>query len=151
MGWIACAFAACTGDSSGSSDDGGSNADAFWDEIHAAEYRSFDRAPGFETTQESEDGTHGSYVDIYVNATIADALDAGSPLTEWPEDSLIVKDGFRPEDELAYIAAMKKQSDGWYWAEWRADGSEVASGSPAVCTGCHEDSGNDFVWAFALP
>ena len=123
-------------------------ADAFWSAIHAAEYTSFAHAPGYATRQPTN-APHGDEVLIYVNETVAAALSGGKPLTTWPEGSLIVKDGY-DEGEVTVVAAMEKRADGWYWAEWEADGTAKYSGNPDTCTGCHE-SGGDFVRAFPLP
>ncbi len=123
-------------------------ADAFWSAIHAAKYESFAHAPGYATRQPTS-APHGDEVVIYVNDTLASALGGGKPLTAWPEGSLIVKDGYEG-DEVTVVAAMEKRPDGWYWAEWSADGTAKYSGKPGICTGCHE-SGGDLVRAFPLP
>jgi len=124
---------------------------ALWTKIHDENYRGWDRAPGYATTQPSNTA-HSDQVDIYINDVIADALAAGEPLSKWPVDSLIVKDGFDSDGDLDLVAAMEKQSDGWFWAEWTDVSGEEAefSGKPDVCTDCHR-SGDDFVRAFVLP
>jgi len=83
-----------------------------------------------------------------VSDEIAAAL-GGGPLTAWPVRARIVKDAFEG-DAVTTVAAMEKRADGWYWAEWSADGDAKYSGAPELCTGCHA-SGGDFVRAFALP
>jgi len=118
-----------------------------WDRIHTAEYRSWQRAPGYETRRDS-DAPHSEAVDIYVNDVIAAALAAEESFTAWPTGSLIVKDGF--DGELEIVAAMEKRQDGWYWVEWDAEGSSDYSGKPDICTGCHQ-SGADYVRAFDFP
>ena len=120
-----------------------------WDRIHAENYRGFARAPGYDTRQPS-DTAHSDAVDIYVNATLADAL-AGEPISSWPVGSLIVKDGFSGDD-LDLIAVMDKRSDGWFYAEYTdvEDGDALYSGKPDICTDCHS-SGADFVRAFGFP
>lgn len=134
----------------GCSDDGNDEpekAKALWDEIHAIDYRSLARAPGYETRKPSS-GPHGGAVDVYVNDVVTKAL-ATPGTTAWPEGSLVVKDGWEGTS-LAYVAVMKKQGGAWFWAEWEGDGSTKYSGSPDVCTDCHR-SGADFVRAFSLP
>lgn len=119
--------------------------------IYELDYRSWRRAPGYETRQDAR-APHSDYVDIYVNDVVTAALDAGEPLDAWPVGSLIVKDGFerfndsRPE----IIAVMEKRDDGWFWAEYFDDDDAKYSGQPDICLDCH-DSGNDYVRAFALP
>lgn len=118
-----------------------------WGRIHEQAYQGWDRAPGYESRRKS-DAPHGDAVDIYVNATIADAL-AGGAIAAWPVGSLIVKDGFDDGDPHL-VAAMEKRDDGWFWAEWSPDGEASYSGRPEVCTDCHA-SGADQVRAFGLP
>jgi len=119
-----------------------------WRRIHAQDYRSWQRAPGYETTR-SSNAAHGNRVAIYVNDTLADVLDAGAPLDEWPQGSLIVKDGFDDSD-LELVAAMEKRAEGWFWAEYDDEGDADYSGKPELCTDCHA-SGDDDVRAFPLP
>ena len=119
-----------------------------YDELQAADYRSWARAPGYEKRR-SSDTSHAGEVDIYVNDVVATALASGEPLEAWPEGSLIVKDGWDGSD-LDQVAAMEKRSDGWYWAKWDGEGSSLFSGKPEVCTDCHA-SGDDSVRSFGLP
>ena len=115
--------------------------------IQADDYRQWARAPGFETRQPSNTA-HADRVDIYVNATVDEAL-RGAPLGAWPVGSLIVKDGFDRDDELELIAVMEKRPDGWFWAEY-FDGDSRSSGKPDLCLDCHA-RGDDYVRSFDLP
>jgi hypothetical protein len=117
-------------------------------EVRADEYRTWDRAPGYDARR-SSDAPHGGAVDIYINDLVAEVLAFGDPLSGWPEGSIIVKDGFDGSD-LELIAIMEKRSDGWYWAEYDSDGDPDYSGRPSVCIDCHRD-GSDYVRAFRLP
>lgn len=123
---------------------------ALWRHLQEIDYRSFARAPGYETRQPSN-APHSGRVDTYVNDVVAAALDAGEPLDEWPIGSLIVKDGFAGS-RLDLVAVMEKRDDGWFWAEYVDPGSGEAkySGTPGICIDCH-DRGGDFVRAFPLP
>lgn len=116
--------------------------------VRAAEYRSWERAPGWPSRRDSG-APHSDQVDIYVNDVVAEALLTPSQTRRWPEGSLIVKDGFDGSD-LEIVAVMEKRSDGWYWAEYDADGNPDYSGHPDICIDCHQ-SGSDHVRAFALP
>lgn len=127
-------------------DDAGAR--ALLERVRAEEYRSWDRAPGYERRRES-DAPHSDAVDIYVNDLVAEVLALGEPTERWPEGAIIVKDGF-DGSKLEIIAIMEKRSGGWYWAEYDDDGDPDYSGKPDVCTDCH-DGGSDFVRAFALP
>ena len=124
------------------------DATALLSRIEAENYRSFARAPGYETRRVSE-APHGDQVDIYINATIQEALAAGVSITEWPVGSLIVKDGFTEDGELELIAVMDKRQDGWFYAEY-FDREAKFSGKPSVCVDCHA-AGDDFVRAFTFP
>jgi hypothetical protein len=111
-------------------------------------YRKWERAPGYESRRTSS-APHGDEVEIFVNDVVAEALAAAEPLKAWPEGSIIAKDGYE-DGEATQLAAMEKRADGWFWAEWDADGESKYSGSPELCTDCH-GSGDDFVRAFPLP
>jgi hypothetical protein len=116
--------------------------------VRADGYRNWERAPGW-PSRRATSAPHGETVDIYVNDVITEALVVAEPLTRWPEDSIIVKDGWDDSD-LEIIAIMEKRSDGWYWAEFDDDGDPDYSGHPDVCIDCHRD-GSDYVRSFRLP
>jgi len=116
--------------------------------VRADQYRTWDRAPGWETRRDSS-APHSEQVDIYVNDRVAEVLALAEPLEGWPEDSIIVKDGFDGSD-LEIIAIMEKRSSGWFWAEYDSEGDPDYSGQPAICIDCHQ-SGSDDVRAFRLP
>ncbi len=116
--------------------------------VQAADYRSWDRAPGYETRQPSN-APHSSNVDIYLDDLMAAAVSSDTALESWPVGSVVVKDGFK-NDELRLIAMMEKRDSGWFFAEFDGDGDVLYSGSPRVCTKCH-GSANDRILAFSLP
>lgn len=117
--------------------------------VRAESYRSWMRAPGWETRRNTT-APHADEVDIYVNAILADALASPTPLTEWPVGSIVAKDGFSGDD-LCIIALMEKRETGWFFAEYHGDGESFFSGTPDVCTGCHTRFPNDRIRAFNLP
>lgn len=120
---------------------------ALWERIHELDYRAWARAPGYEMRRLS-DAPHSDAVEIFVNDVVSDALRTETTLTRWPVGSLIVKDGWDGAD-LELVAVMQKREDGWYWAEYDAEGSAAYSGAPSLCIGCH-NSGVDFVRAFTF-
>lgn len=126
----------------------------FLETLRAEDYRSFARAPGWETPrQPAAGGPHGAFLDLYVDDTVADAFATGATLTTWPEGALIVKDAWADEagTELRFISAMEKRDGRWFWAEYRGNDDVVAEAfEDSRCTGCH-DAGDDGVLAFALP
>lgn len=117
-------------------------------EILAADYRSWERAPGFETRQPSR-ASHGESVDIFINDVVAEALRSEETLREWPIGSVIVKDGF-DGSRLKFVAVMQKRENGWFWAEYDGDGDTLFSGTPEICVGCHT-VGDDYTRAVFLP
>jgi hypothetical protein len=120
---------------------------ALWDEIHAADYRSWQRPPGWETPQPSV-SAHGQTAEIFINPVLVEAT--GVPgLAAWPEASLLVKDSYRGGSR-ALIAAMKKRNGEWFFAEWGSDGAVKFAGRPDVCIDCHA-AGFDHVFTLALP
>jgi hypothetical protein len=116
--------------------------------VRAERYASWDRAPGYELRR-SSDAPHSNAVDIYVNDRVAEVLALGEPTTAWPEESIIVKEGY-DDGDLELIAVMEKRADGWFWAEYDDDGDPDYSGRPDICVDCHR-SGSDYVRAFRLP
>lgn len=119
------------------------------------DYRNtYARAPGWEQArQPAQGGPHGAFVDIYVDATIEEAIAAGEPRERWPEGSIIVKDGWSAATggDYEYLAFMERRDDGWFWGEYRGNGRFVAAGlNDGRCADCHA-AGEDSVRAFGLP
>lgn len=112
-------------------------------------YRAWARPPGWEVRRPTS-APHAEDVDLYVNAILGEAIDAGAPLAEWPVGSIVAKDGFE-DDELCIIALMEKREDGWFFAEYDSDGDSFYSGAPDICTGCHTRYPSDRIRAFPLP
>jgi hypothetical protein len=143
---FACALFPCLVGCGDNQDDAGAR--RLLARVRADDYRSWDRAPGWPSRRETS-APHGETVDIYVNDVVSDALAVGEPLSRWPKDSIVVKDGWDGSD-LEIIAIMEKRSDGWYWAEFDDDGDPDYSGHPDTCIDCHRD-GSDYVRSFRLP
>lgn len=136
-----------------------SEADQLRDQLMDDDYRStYARAPGWQTPrQPAAGGPHGSFIDIYINDVMEDAIVAseqsGDPLSRWPEGSLIVKDGFSDAEgrDYEYLAFMERREDGWFWGEFRGNGRLVAAGlNDSRCADCHA-AGDDSVRAFGFP
>ncbi len=122
-------------------------ADRLWDAIHAADYRSWQRAPGYETPQPTI-RAHGETAEIFLNDTLVAALEQ-TGLSAWPAGSLIVKDSQKGSTPTL-VAAMEKTSGDWFYAEWTAGGEVKYAGTPDVCTNCH-NAGQDQLLTLALP
>lgn len=133
-------------------------AEALFKRIQDLNYRStFARAPGYETRLPSNT-QHSDFSEVFINDVVDEAITDAEPLSEWPIDSLIIKDGTDDDGTLELIAVMEKRSDGWYWAEYlepdAPDGGPKFSGKPAVCIDCHQGAatvGNDFTQVLNLP
>lgn len=117
-------------------------------QVQADDYQSWRRAPGYEQRRAST-APHSDNVEIFVNDVVSDALD-GNSREEWPDGSIIVKDGYADDDTHDLTAIMEKRDGVWFWAEYDANDEPLYSGAPSICTDCH-DSGADFVRAFELP
>jgi len=117
---------------------------ALLDRVKAEDYRSWSRAPGFETRKPSR-APHSDAVEIFINEPLVDALESDPIVDAWPVGSIIVKEGW-DDDGLELIALMEKRADGWFWAEF-FDSDSRYSGTPEICIDCHR-SGDDFVRAF---
>lgn len=116
-----------------------------------AGFRSWRRAPGFPSRKPSFTA-HANAVEIFVNPTLADALDGPEVAREWPVGSIVVKEGFRGDDR-AIVAIMEKRAGGWFWVETDGEGEPLFSGKPDVCINCHENRAaySDWVYSFELP
>ncbi len=125
--------------------------------VRDMDYPAWERAPGFPGIEVSE-APHGSYVEIYINDVLVEALQPpaeGEALTEWPVGSIIVKDGWDDAEgtERAVLAIMEKREGGWYYEEYIGDTEDepkYAGDDISTCMGCHS-AGADFVRAFDFP
>lgn len=122
--------------------------------IREDDYRQWMRAPGWETPlAPAAGGPHGSFLDIFVNDALQEAVDAGTPIDAWPEGSIVAKDAYTDEagTDLRFIAVMEKEDGAWFWAEYHGDDELAFAGvEEPTCTGCH-DAGADGVLAFGFP
>lgn len=125
-------------------------ADAVWAHLQQQDYReSWSLWPG---TSELYEGTepHGALLSTYVNATTQAALrDGDVPL---PRGSLIVKENYKPPEQLMAVTVMYKAKAGydpehndWFWLKRLADGTVEASGKVESCQSCHAVSDNDYL------
>lgn len=132
---------ACGGDDDGHTHDSPEvvEAEALLAEHQDADYRSYARILGWDLPHlESSRPHHGPFIDIYVNETLAAAIEgSGAP---FPDGSVVVKDGWNDAEgtELFQIAIMEKQGTDWFYAEYSADGEvDVAGIDPDECMECH--------------
>ena len=119
-----------------------------WQWVRAGEYRDWERAPGWNDRRETG-SPHSVAKEIFVDPAIAATV--GSGATRFPEGATIVKDGYDEGGDLAIVAVMQRLAgDGWFFAEYRADGSVIVEDEdPPLCTRCHKGD-RDGVLAFSL-
>ena len=126
-------------------------ADSLLDRVESENYRSWRRAPNFPQRVQSAT-SHSGAVEIFLNPTMANAIDAPMPAEgSWPVGSVVVKEGYTSvEGDLRLVAIMEKRDSGWYYAEYFG-GSPRYSGRPKICTNCHERPGAfDAMWGFGF-
>ncbi len=119
--------------------------------MQANDYRTFDRAPGWENAhQAASTPHHGEFVDIYVNDVLGAALQSGAQ-APGPGGSVVIKDGWSDAagTQAFQISILRKDgTDSWFGAEYSASGEVLEAGRNfEECNGCHK-SGADYVLAF---
>ncbi|MBL4685543.1 MAG: cytochrome P460 family protein [Nannocystaceae bacterium] len=128
-------------------------------EIQDDDYRStYARAPGLQSGRTpAQGGPHGGFIDVYINEVMTDAIAeaqaSGEVPQQWPEGSIIVKDGWSALSggDFEYLSFMERREDGWFWGEYRRGKRLISAGlDDSTCTGCHA-SGEDEVLLFELP
>lgn len=143
----AAAFALFLGACGGGNNEDEPGAKALLANVQAQSYRSWQRAPGWETRQPTV-SVHGQTADIFVNEVLSSALSTQG-LGAWPVGAVLVKDAYRGGD-LSLIAIMEKRDSGWFFAEFSANEEVKYSGQPDVCLGCHQ-AATDSVLSVGLP
>ena len=112
-------------------------ADQLWADI--AGYENWNQHEDWVGVHLSEDGTHGTHVQIWFNGAAADSLAAGGDGME--DGSILVKEGYSSDDsgDLNAITVMKKDAGGWLWARYDNTGDATMAGDVAAsfCEGCH--------------
>ncbi len=140
------------GDDSGSPAGGATDAElaaSLWTEI--ADHASWEQVSGWEGIQPSTDGTHGDYVQIWVNPDAAATLAAAAG-GEMPDGAVIVKEGYADGAGASVnaVTAMKKiagyapDAGDWFWAAYDTEGNVMTAGQSSSCVDCHA-LGQDYV------
>lgn len=124
-------------------------ADALWAHLEAENYRlNWSLWPGKGELYQGQE-PHGMLLTSYMNMTALEAYRAEQ--TPFPDGSIIVKENYTPEKELAAVTVMMKSAgynpDGgdWFWLKRLADGTVEVSGRGAGCIACHQASASDWI------
>lgn len=112
-------------------------------------YEEWEQLPDWVGIVPSCDGTHGDFVQIWLNRIALADVDAGA--STFSEGALWIKEGYQQADGVSKgLAVMRKvpgfNEDGgdWFWGRYDEDGAEIESGLISGCVGCHA-SGTDHV------
>jgi hypothetical protein len=132
-------------------------AEELWQSIDG--FMSWNEPAGWEGIVPSSDGTHGPYVQIWIDDLTLNALDSGS---EIPDGAKLVKCGYSDaegnpvSDSLGHSLTAMWKIDGydpdhgdWFWARFDGTTGEVATfaGQESACYSCHSaDPDSDWVW-----
>lgn len=150
---VACA----TGGSDGTETDTGLSsedtelAEALWTAIDG--YQDWSQTVDWEGVQPSEDGTHGAYVQIWLDDLANGTVEAAAG-SDMPGGAILVKEGYDDAEgaTLKAITVMQKidgydaDNGDWFYGRYDADGGILIAGQDAIdsCAGCHA-SGQDSV------
>ena len=147
MFFLLLACAANTGDADALQADRDALAEALWPQVEG--YETWDQAEPWVGIQPSADGTHGEFVQIWLDSVAlasyeADAADAGA---------IVAKKGYSDAEGLdpyGNLTVMWKPEDatavpetGWLWVSFGSDGSFTEAEDGGGCAGCHA-SGSDY-------
>ena len=140
-------LASCENEAEKSQDE--KTAESIWQEING--YESWPQASEWSGVMASIDGTHGSFVQIWINDVAMPSFQ-DSISSELPFASLLVKEGYSDNNisSINNITVMKKiegydpDHGDWFWASFSKNGEVNNAGSISSCYNCHA-SGTDFI------
>lgn len=127
-----------------------------WQKMKSEKYQ--EKWSLFPGTEKLYKGTepHGMLLTTYINKKAKEALDSGVDVM--PEDSILIKENYKPDKTMAAITVMEKtgpEKDDWFWVKYLPDGSvdtmetvkngkkmkmPVAGGVETMCAKCHAAS-----------
>ncbi len=102
---------------------------------------------------------HGRFHRIYINYTLENAIKQEEKITETPNGSIVIKENYTANQELAAITVMAKvegfneDHQDWFWAKYNPDGSfdKNAVGIVDPCINCHKvNKENDYLIIYDL-
>lgn len=117
------------------------------------DYRQWPMFPGKEALYRGQH-PHGAYLTTYVSPAVLAALQSKSG--QLPDGSIIVKENYSPEKELAAVTVMYRrtgynpEAGDWYWIKYSPDKTILAEGKVDGCINCHRAVQNND-WVFTGP
>ena len=140
-------FVGCENDEGKSEDE--KTAEDIWQEIQG--YSNWGQAVDWPGVKASLDGTHGDFVQIWLNQEALPSFD-DSTSADLPYGSISVKEGYSSSDgsSINTITVMKKiegfdpDRGDWFWASFDPNGDVNKAGSISSCYNCHA-SGTDYI------
>lgn len=117
------------------------------------DYRQWPMFPGKEALYKGQH-PHGAYLTTYVSPAVLAAMQSKND--QLPDGSIIVKENYSPEKELAAITVMYKRTGynpeggDWYWLKYAPDKTILAEGKVDGCINCHRAVQNND-WLFTGP
>lgn len=115
-------------------------------------YQSWNQTADWTGIQPSADGTHGPYVQIWINSTANDTVVSAAG-GDMADGAILVKEGYSDETGatvsgltvMQKIAGYNDAGGDWFWAKFTADSGAVeTAGIVSGCEGCHA-AGQDYV------
>ncbi len=114
-------------------------------------YETWGQHPKFKGIQKSTDGTHGAYVQVWMNDKAAAVM--GKFSGTFPDGSIFVKRGYddkegkKPKDFITLMQKIKdydKPNGGWFTLRiWDNDKNPLSGWAPdkkSGCIGCHSSA-----------
>lgn len=128
------------------------DADALWSHLEFENYD--DRWELWPGTSRFYEGTrpHGALLTTFVNDVAEQAIRTDAQTM--PQGSIIVKENFTEDGNLAAVTAMYKvgndydpDHNNWFWLKRLPDGTVEASGKVDSCISCHgKQADNDYLF-----
>ena len=117
-------------------------------------YRGWKMWPGKDELYPASE-PHGAFLTTYVTDSAFSAIQGRRGSI--PYGSIIVKENYTPDKELAALTVMYKVSgydpdnNDWFWAKYLPDGTIDAEGRVPGCISCHGlQRENDFIYTSTL-
>ncbi len=96
-------------------------------------------------------GPHGAWVEVYLHPDLLEAFLSEEPLGAWPDGVAAVCESYDGQEapDPFLINVMRKDAQGWSWAQLDAMDRVLTDPRPDDCIGCH-GAADDFVFSLFL-